>query len=62
MTKTLTAIAMGFGLFLAAGCSTETQAEKDAGELAKIAEIAVETCGSKDEVENVTLEGFTCKE
>jgi len=62
LTKRRMILVLGFGLSLTAACAPATQAEKDAIELEKIREIAVDTCGSKDQVESVRLDGFVCKD
>lgn len=62
MTKIIASILLFAGLILSASCSSKVQVEKDSSELKKISKTAAETCGSEDEVESVSVDGFVCKD
>lgn len=62
MTKAISAFILSFALAFSAGCVSVTETETGQSELDKITEIAIDTCGAKNQVESVSLDGFVCRD
>ncbi|WP_298918670.1 hypothetical protein [uncultured Algimonas sp.] len=63
MTKHIRSALLACAALASTACvSTYSVDEPNASELERITELAIDTCGSADNVQEVSLDGFVCED